>query len=71
MVNFWRVVNLRDILERTGKPARHVRDEYNEDEYTVVGKAMIEGQERGIKAVIVRRTDGHFYYLSVMDLKII
>ena len=62
---------LRDILERTGKPARHVRDKYNEDEYTVVGKAIIEGQERGIKAVIVRRTDGHYYYLSVMDLKII
>lgn len=62
---------IRDILERSGKPAEHLIDKYSDNVYSVVGKGVIDGVEKGIKALVVRRTDGHYYYLSVMDLKII
>ena len=62
---------IRDILERSGKPAEHLIDKYNDNVYSIVGKGIIDGVEKGIKALVVRRTDGHDYYLSVMDLKII
>ena len=61
---------IRDILQRTGKPAEHLIS--NKDEsYSVIGKANIDGIDRGIKIIISKHTDGKYFYLSVMDLKII
>lgn len=61
---------VRDILERTGKPAEHLIS--NKDEsYSVIGKANIDGVDRGVKVIVSKHTDGKYFYLSVMDLKII
>lgn len=61
---------VRDILQRTGKPAEHLVGKKNES-YSIVGKANIDGTDRGIKVIVSKHTDGKYFYLSVMDLKII
>ena len=61
---------MRDILERTGKPAEHTIKDGNE-RYSIVGKANINGTDKGIKILIKRKTDGKYYYFSVMDIEII
>ena len=59
---------VRDILERSGKPAEHLI--YNGSEsYSVIGKANINGADKGIKIIISRHTDGRYFYLSVFSLK--
>ena len=59
---------VRDILERTGKPAEHLISGGNES-YSVIGKANINGTEQGIKVIISKHTDGRYFYLSVFSLK--
>ena len=61
---------VRDILERTGKPAEYSRDKRNES-YAIVGKANVQGIDKGIKVVVQRHTDGKYFYFSVMDIEII
>ena len=61
---------VRDILQRTGKPAEHLITQKNES-YSIIGKANIDGIVRGIKIIVTKHTDGKYFYLSVMDLKII
>lgn len=63
---------LRDILERAGKLAGRSVDKYKDEIFTVVGKGDIDGKEKGIKALVVKRNNsGHYFHLSVMDFKII
>lgn len=59
---------VRDILERTGKPAEHLISNENES-YSIIGKANINGTEQGIKVIISKHTDGRYFYLSVFSLK--
>lgn len=61
---------VRDILQRTGKPAEHLVGTKDES-YSVIGKANIDGIDQGIKVLVSKHTDGKYFYLSVMDLKII
>lgn len=64
------ITYVRDILERSGKPAEHTVDGKNES-YCVVGKANIKGVDKGIKVIVSRHTDGRYYYFSVMDVTLI
>lgn len=59
---------VRDILERTGKPADHTIKNGKES-YTIVGSANINGMRREIQVVISKARTGHHYYLSVFNLK--
>lgn len=59
---------VRDILERSGKPAEHLVYNGNES-YSVIGKAEMNGTEQGIKIIVSRHTDGRYFYLSVFSLK--
>lgn len=59
---------IRDILERTGKPAEHLITKGKES-YSIIGKANINGTEQGIKIIISKHTDGRYFYLSVFCLK--
>lgn len=61
---------VRDILERSGKPAEHIIDKNNES-YSIAGKANIKGIDKGIKIIISRHTDGRYFYFSVMDIQLI
>lgn len=61
---------VRDILERTGKPAEHTIENKNES-YSIAGKANIKGVDKGIKIIISRHTDGKYFYFSVMDIQLI
>lgn len=61
---------MRDILERTGKPAEHTIKDGNE-RFSIVGKANINGTDKGIKILIKRKTDGKYYYFSIMDIEIV
>ena len=60
---------IRDILERTGKPAEHTIDKNNES-YSIVGKANLNGTDKGIRIIVSRHTDRRYYYFSVMDIKL-
>ena len=59
---------IRDILERTGKPAEHLITKGKES-YSIIGKANINGKDLGIKIIISKHTDGRYFYLSVFSLK--
>ena len=61
---------VRDILERSGKPAEHTIDKNNES-YSIAGKANIKGTDKGIKIIVSRHTDGKYYYFSIMDITLI
>ena len=61
---------VRDILERSGKPAEHIKNN-NKESFSIVGKGNIKGIDKGIKVVITRKNKGKYYYFSVMDIQII
>lgn len=55
---------IRDILERSGKPAEHLI-KGDKESYSIVGRADINGKDRGIKVVITKHQNGNMYYFSV------
>lgn len=60
---------VRDVIERSGKPAEHYI-ENGKESYSIIGRANINGKDTGIKVIIsLHRNDNNYYYLSVMDLK--
>lgn len=59
---------MRDIIERSGKPAEHLKNK-NGESYSIIGKAIINGKERGIKVIIERRPSGNYFYFSLNSYK--
>lgn len=59
---------VRDILERTGKPADHTTDAKGNESYTIVGRANINQKDRNIKVVISRNKNDEYFYLSVFKI---
>ena len=60
---------VRDILERSGKPADHTIDANGKESYTIVGRANINKKDRNIKVVISRNKNDEYFYLSVFEIK--
>lgn len=60
---------VRDILERSGKPADHYVNNRGEESYSIVGRANINGKDREMVVVISKDKSKHLYYLSVFKLK--
>lgn len=58
---------VRDLLERTGKPADHTIQKGKES-YTIVGRANINQKDRNIKVVISRTKNDKYFYLSVFKI---
>jgi hypothetical protein len=60
---------VRDILERSGKPADHrVNPKTKEESYTIVGNANINNKKQEIAVVITKQPNGYFY-LSTFQLR--
>lgn len=60
---------VRDILERTGKPADHYTNSKGQESYSIVGKANIGGKDRELQVIISKDSHKNHYYLSVFRLK--
>ena len=59
---------LRDILQRTGKPAKY-SDEGGKESYTIVGRAEINGRKRKVLVVIRKDPEDKFFHLSAFQMK--
>lgn len=60
---------VRDILERTGKPADHYINNKGQESYSIVGRANINGIDRELQVIISKDSHKNHYYLSVFKLK--
>lgn len=59
---------LRDILQRTGKPAKYTNDNGKES-YTIVGRAKINNADRKVVVVIRKQPSDKYFHLSAFQMK--
>ncbi len=60
---------VRDILQRTGKPADHFINARGEESYSIVGLANINNRNQEVLVVISREPSDNYFYLSVFKIK--